>query len=278
MKLLLNNSGKIIKSSSNPEIVNFYNRILAAGGTISSNSLQAHSTFLNTLKANNIWDKYAEIGTFAGDYNAAFVKFKYPANIQSTLTNVGFVSSDYSESTGLAGDTSGTKYLKTGFIPKNQLTTSLNAHFSVYSRNSMAVLGSGGSTSIRYLGSLNGGVFALTKNSTSINGSLGAGEMVVSANGVVYPGHLMVSTVGANNGNLYYNGSSVATDTSFSTNSLSPIENFIFAYNFSASQNVSSVCNLICAFYSFGYGLSSSEALIFYNAVQALQTALGRQV
>lgn len=277
MKLLSNTStsSKLIKSSSNAEISSFYNRIIAAGGTISANSLQAHSTFLNTLKNNNIWDKYLEIATFAGDFNAAFVKFKYPSNIQSTLTNVGFIASDYSEATGLSGDTSGTKYLKTGFIPKNQLT-SLNAHYSVYSRNTMAVLSNGGSTTARYLGSLNAGNFALTRSTSSINASLGT--MSVSNNGIVYPGYLLASVVGANNGYLSYNGSSIATDTSVSTTSLPPIENYIFCYNYSASQIASNICNLICTFYSFGYGLTPSEALISYNAVQAMQTTLGRQV
>ncbi len=276
---ILQTNSRIIKSP-NREISDYVSRINAAGGSISDTSIQAHRTFIQTLKQNNLWDKCLEIGTYAGNnLNAALVKLKYPLGVQSSLTNVGFLGGDYSESTGLSGDTSGNKYLKTGFIPSTQLTTSLDVHLSVYNRNIVALGGSSGSPPYTYLGSSGGaGNFWVQRSSsTNTNAILGAGgEMLASATNVIVSGLLIGSTVASNTGYLFHNGNQIGTDTSFTTNSLSSSE--IYTHGLNQGGVLSRQSNLICAFHSMGYGLNPTEASAFYNAVQTLQAALGRQV
>ena len=270
---------RLITSKLDKDVANYKARIIAAGGNISDASLQAHNKFVKTLKTNNEWDKYLEIATFAGtNLSAALVKLKYPPGVQSTLTSFGFVSADYTEATGLTGDISGNKYLKTGFIPSANLVTSLDAHLSVYARNTTAIAGIGSTPPFRYLGSTGtGGNFNLYRNTLNISCNLGSGtEMNFTVTSTSRPGQLIVSNIAANSGYLFYNGGSIGTDTSFTTNGLSERENYIFGYN-----NLGSLANsssLICAFYSFGYGLNSTQAANSYSAVQALQTLLGRQV
>jgi hypothetical protein len=75
---------------------------------------------------------------------------------------------------------------------------------------------------------------------------------------------------------LFSQGSLIDTDSSFSSSAKSTQEVFISGAN--KNGTAGNFTNLICAFHSFGYGITSSQASIFYNAVQALQTALGRQV
>jgi hypothetical protein len=258
------------------EVVDYRSRVIAAGASISDNSLQTIATFVQTLKLNNIWSKFLEISPYAGnDLNAALVKLKYPSGIQSTLTNMNFVSGDYSESTGLTGSTSGTKYLKTGFIPRNQIASALDAHLSIYARNTAALSGSGSAPFV-YLGSTNGGNFSIQRTSTTIQGQIGISN-TPQVTGTIFPGYLMMGVTANNNGRLDYNGNSAATDTSFSTVTLSMSENYIFGLNFTNTA-LNNSSNLICAFHSFGYGLNAAESLIAYNAIQTLQSSLGRQV
>jgi hypothetical protein len=90
------------------------------------------------------------------------------------------------------------------------------------------------------------------------------------------PGHLITTNIAANQGYLIYNGSQVGLDTSFIANSLSQAQ--VAVFNSYSGTGFGRGSNLICGFYSIGYGLTVSECSIFYNAVQVLQTALGRQV
>ncbi|MBN3993896.1 MAG: hypothetical protein HWQ36_26280 [Nostoc sp. NMS2] len=270
---------KLATSKLDTDVANFKNRIIADGGTISNSSLQAHNTFVKSLKLGGIWDKCLEIATYAGnDLNAALVKLKYPSGIQSSLTNVGFVNADYSEITGLSGDTSNTKYLKTGFIPSVQLTSSLDAHLSVYARNTVAISGSG-SAPFAYLGCNNTTPrFYLFRQTSTLTGFVGSStEMSVTKSTATAPGHILLSTVSSNLGYLFYNGNVETTDTSFTTNARPTCEVSIFSYDNGGTQFLLR-SNLICGMHTIGYGLDTNQATIFYNAVQALQTALGRQV
>ncbi|ACC81134.1 hypothetical protein [Nostoc punctiforme] len=266
---------KLGTSKLNSDITSFKNRIIAVGGSISNSSLNAIDTFITTAKLNNFWDSLLEIAPYAGnELAAALVKLKYPGNIQSSLTNVGFAPGNYSETTGLTGDTSGTKYLKTGFIPSVQLTTSFNQHLSVYARNAGAVTGA---SPAAYLGCNSVGNFRLERNGNNVQSVLGSGAEVVAAyaNNIV-PGHLIGSNTAANLGYLFYRGNQVGIDTAFTTNALSTAEVSIFgSWSGSAFGRNS---NLICGFHSIGTGITPTQATAFYSAVQALQTALGRQV
>ncbi|MFN6560014.1 MAG: hypothetical protein RMY28_009420 [Nostoc sp. ChiSLP01] len=272
---------KLKTSKVDGDVLDYKNRIIAASGSISANSLQAISNFVKTLKGNGLWNKCLEIAPYAGNNFAdALIKLKYPSGIQSTLTNVGFTSADYSENTGLSADTSDTKNLRTGFAPSVHLSTSLDTHLSIYARN-QAALTSNGNSPYAYLGSSgtsNGSNFLIQRSPTNVRSLIGSGtEMLVSTTTLNLPGLLIASTIGANLGYLFYNGTAISTDTAFTTNLLSDSDVGIFC-TLQGTSTASRRSNLICGFHSIGYGLSPTDASIFYNAVQTLQTSLGRQV
>ena len=76
---------------------------------------------------------------------------------------------------------------------------------------------------------------------------------------------------------LYKNGSSVGTDTdSNAAATLSTHNIYICGGNVAGSLGIASARNL--AFASIGTGLSDTDAANLYTAVQAYQTALGRNV
>jgi hypothetical protein len=71
------------------------------------------------------------------------------------------------------------------------------------------------------------------------------------------------------------------TNTASVIGSYQPINSiYLSAFNFNnnGSISTSSYSNRECAFASIGDGLTDAEALSFYNAVQAFQTTLNRQV
>jgi hypothetical protein len=51
---------------------------------------------------------------------------------------------------------------------------------------------------------------------------------------------------------------------------------FIFANNF--NDSASDISGMLCRHYSVGLGMTSAQALAYYNALQTFQTALGRNV
>src|SRR5205085_7979669 len=83
----------------NLETVSYYNRVIANGGSISDESLNAVEKFVQDCKNSLIWEKLIEVGPFAGaNLNAAMVKLVYPGGGSGVLTNVNFVAGDYNES------------------------------------------------------------------------------------------------------------------------------------------------------------------------------------
>ncbi len=272
---ILQTNSRIIKSV-NREISSYVSRINVEGGSISDASIQAHRAFIQTLKQNNLWNKLLEISTYAGDnLNAALVKLKHPVGVQSTLTNVGFVGVDYSENSGIIGNGS-TKYLRTGFNPLLQLPNSINSHFSIYIRNTTKPIISTGTTA-KYLGidTPTYNEYSLEQTSTAIRARQYNGIQIFQTT-TDPSGYWNLSTRGLNDSSLYKNGTLIANDTSFVYSNFSDLEMPIFALNSNGSFTPISGGNV--SFHSFGYSLTGTDAAIVYNAVQTLQTALGRQV
>src|SRR5436190_11463081 len=122
------------------ETLQYLDRILLNGGSISEASLVAVDQFVVDCKAANIWTKLIEVGPFAGvNLNAALVKLAYQVGGSGVLTNSNFVAGDYIEtgsSAGLLGD--GTKFLNTGVLADS---LNANAHMSFYLREDVVQTG-----------------------------------------------------------------------------------------------------------------------------------------
>lgn len=259
------------------ETLDYQSRIIAAGSSISDSSLLAHDAFIKTLKSSNTWNSNSLIWTCAGNSLAgALVYLKYPAGMQSSATNVGFVSGDYSEANGLSAN--GSQYLKSGWIPSNQLVTSLNAHFGFYSRTTSTA-----ATVTRVLGSTNATgdkrFVAQRSGATTVQCFIGSGtENNLSNTSATLGGWYCLSNIAANDGTIYKNSTPTAIDSSFTTNALPTVENYIYAYNLDNTLPANNRTTIILTGVMFGSGLTSAQNTTVYNAMQTLQTALGRQV
>src|SRR5688572_24188883 len=110
----------IVTSSSggfayDPEVLDWVDRVVANGGSVSQSTKDAANTFMVSIKAAGVRSKIYRLNLYAG---TGFAACKTPLikDIGDAVdTTVNFVSGDYSESTGLTGD-GGSKYLSTGAV------------------------------------------------------------------------------------------------------------------------------------------------------------------
>lgn len=256
------------------ETIAYQDAIIDNGGTISETSLNCVDQFIVDCKAANIWTKLWDIGLFMGDQlAAALVKLKDYSGSTPVLLNTGFVNGDYTEATGLVGD-GATKYLDTGVI-----TDSVNS-LSFYVRSHALGISNPMGEGFFFFGALNG-VF-IEYGFVGVKAYWGSNaEMTVPVAGGYAAFSLgLVSSVFVSNPEMriYNNGISIANAGAVggSVRSVNNRSAFLFAVNDSAG--VSGFTPDTMSFYCIGDTLNATESLSFYNAVQALQTCLGREV
>lgn len=238
--------------------------VTANGGTVSSGTMSAVSTFCKSAKASGYWTKLNRINLFAGNQLAAALVPLKVGGGGNTDTNVNFVSGDYSEATGLTSNGT-TKYLRTGLIPSASLSLN-DTHLATYSRANTN-LHQGVTLIFDLL------MQAATMFSDQYNGSTGSGRVqgaVAAASGFGV-GSRMAATAHA----VYLNGSSIATSAT-SGGSLPTAECYVFALNNAGSP--SNPTTGPCGAYSIGSGLSAADVAAYNTHMQAFQTALGRNV
>jgi len=243
----------------------------------------AVNTLVLSLKSANIWTKmkalYPVVG---GSASSHAVNLKQPG----TFT-LSFATGWTHSSTGMTPN--GATYANTNLVPSTAPLTLNNTHLSIYSRTSsnlgvtdigqywvnggtqayLLILAAGRSTdnnSVSYLYSSDAnriivsqtnasGFFAATRTSTS-SFKLFQNNLLKGSNSTVNSG--IYQGLGQN--------SILIGALNYFDNSAVP-QNQIIQY--SQKQY---------AFASIGDGLSDAEAISFYNAVQAYQTTLGRQI
>ena len=266
---------KVIPSKRyNPETLDFRDRVVANGGTISEASVDAVEKFVQDCKNALIWEKLLEVAPFAGTgLNAAMVKLVYPAGVPGVLTNVNFVSGDYNETGvngGLLGDGT-TKYLNTGFNGQSHLPD--NAHMSFYLREDVSVAGNRSMVGVLqgadqyWLGSVTPATAVNTRFGQSVSANLAAG---------MNRGFYVGSRTASNQLRLYKNGGLVASDATSVTHARPNLLVYAFAWN--SGGSTAAYLPARGSFYSIGHGLDATEAAALNAAVQTLQHNLGRMV
>ena len=259
------------------------NRVVAAGGTVSSGTQSAALTFLQAVYAADLRGEFVRLNLFAGDsLTAALIplirsaSYGDPVVGNASDTNTNFVSADYAEGTGLTGNGS-SKYLSTGVTPET-LPSVISVHLaasgtSFPTSGTVAIVGSfdGVAPSLCWLGS------AITVSGVS-RAALRSGTFTDGQFPVVTPSatesHLVGTRTSATAAALYRGGSSVATSTTKTTPSVSARSLFVFA-----SSNGAGVANYSSArltSYSIGRGLTASQVSAYSTAMIAFQAALGR--
>lgn len=270
------------RATANPEALAWRAAVIANGGTVSASTLAAVSNFCNAIQTAGIRDRFYRLNLFAGTgLSAALVPLYRGQSLggtqfgNTTDTNVNFAAGDYAESTGLTGNGS-SKYLQTGLQPSAWITGgNVRSHLAIYKRTS-AVVGSSG-------------VMISSRLSSPVRAwEFGAGGHPLGENHgpqplpTPYDSFLCAtretdaSVIGSRNSTF---NSAVTYSTTVNATSI-PLAIFC-RNNRSTDSNgytPSLYSNQTLAAYSIGGGLTQGEVLAYNTAMQAFQTALGRNV
>ena len=242
-----------IASSFDADAQAFFDRVSVSGGTLSVNEINAVNTLVISLKSNGIWTLMKAIYPMVGASAAACAQ-----NLKSSSFTGTFAGGWTFSSSGVTGNATNT-YMNTGFLASTNLLIS-SAHLSVYINTTP-----NGQQFLAH-GTLDG---FLQTNNNLLYGSL-AGSFI-SAGNTDNAAFYMVNRQSLSNLKLIKNASIVSSVSNTGTAYTSTQNMFLNAYN--TTQNIN---NCRYALASIGDGLTDTQALNFYNAVQAFQTSLSR--
>lgn len=261
--MILASSGIIASSISGVDAdwLAFYNRVIAAGGSLTTTEQNATKTLVADLKANGLWTPMKAIYPMVGASAAACAQ-----NLKSSSFTGTFTSGWTFDSTGVTPN--GTSaYMAMGLNPSTSLTNS-SGHFSYYSRTNSAAgvkcematyAGAfGNALIVRYTGDIFYAAYGLY-NANTINTD-SRGFFVTNRNS-------LTNTTGFKNGIKLID--TITTGTTANRDIILGAENF---------TSISSFTDRQCAFASIGDGLSDAQASDFYTNVQTFNTTLSRQI
>ena len=264
--MILASSGIIASSISGVDAdwLAYYNRVIAAGGSLTTTEQSATLQLVLDLKANSLWTPMKAIYPMVGASAAACAQ-----NLKSSSFTGTFTSGWTFASTGVTPN--GTSaYMDTGLAPSGNLSAS-STHISAYSRSSTAnsndcLMGCYDSSTNTGLRILKFGSNYYCENYVSFTGNNFANSN--------HDGFFVNTRTSSANYKIFRNATNIfsKTQTSGSLQTLTitiAIDNEGSFFQPSSRQN---------AFASIGDGLTDTEASNFYTAVQAFQTTLSRQV
>jgi hypothetical protein len=233
------------------------------------------NTLVVDLKAAGVWTKMKALYPFVGG-SAASHKFnlKDPRDLDAAyrlVFNGGWVHSN----TG-AKPNGTTGYANTYLNPVTNGINTSSAHLSYYSRTTSTT--SDGAEIANYSNTALGGWVLQGKSWSNENRYFYDFYKRATKSVTTYTlGLNLGSSVSNNRRDIYNNGISVANNTSIDTFSMQNYNLYIGAANINGTS-IDSYSNAESAFASIGTGLTDTEAVAFYTAVQKFQTSLGRQV
>ena len=237
-----------------PDSQAFFDRVTTAGGTLSTTEQDAVNTLVVQMKADGIWSKMKAIYPMVGASAAACAQ-----NLKSSSFTGTFNGGWTFLSTGALPNGS-TGYMETGINASSQLSIN-SAHLSSYNNtdpNNGMLLGNGAlSCFLQYTaGKLYGGL----ANTSFINSPASQTSSFTMVN---RPNSTTLKII---------RNSTIILSSSISGSSYTSNNIEIGRYGSGFYQNSR------YAFVSIGDGLTDTEASDFYDAVQAFNTTLSRQV
>jgi hypothetical protein len=231
----------------------FNDRVVAAGGSLTSTERSALVTLINDLNNAGIWTKMKAIYPMVGASAAACAQ-----NLKSSSFTGTFSTGWTFASTGITSNGS-SSYMDTQLNANSNLTVQ-NAHFSIYIR-----VKNGGGDQINGAYS---GIFIDQYNATNVYYGIGVESDVNATNQI---GMFQVNAFNSLM-KLFKNGNALLSRI---TGGTLPNANLNLGRSGSGTPYW---WNGTLAFSSIGDGLTDTEASNFYTAVQAFQTTLSRQV
>lgn len=274
------------RATVHPEAAAWAARVVANGGTVGA-SLAAVSNFCKAIDAAGIRDRFFRLNLLCGGTSGTAVGLNsclvplyrsrsfggttYGFNADDNAGGV-FVGGDYNatgSSGGLAGG--GTRYLNTG-LASNVLSAG-DRHLSAYE-----TVRSGGVFQT-FVGTDEAGSERFTLeyggSGSVINFGYGAYSANISSSSVSTGAHWIGVNSPATAGQLYRNGTP-ETSTTQAAQTLSSRNLFVYALNRTGSPTSYYAGRL--GSYSIGAAMTATQAAAYYAALQAFQTALGRNV
>ena len=272
---------------SNADAQDWINRVYANGGTVvSSSTAAAVNTFCDAIDAAAIRDRFYRLNLFAGGTSgttaglaACLVPLYRGQSLggtqygNTTDTNVGpFVVGDYAE-TGLSAGSG--KHLRTGVTQANVGTACHLAFYDcVRATNAYANrIGSRGATDTHEHALTNVDV----ATTIDYGSSAIAGNQRSRATGYTQAGAFWMGVnPSATSSILYKNGASAATATPVARTAQN-LDYWVFALNNNGSLDSVQTTGRSGG-YSIGLSMNATQAADYYTAMQAFQTAMGRNV
>jgi len=242
----------------------YYDRVIAAGGSLTTTEQNATKTLVANLKSAGIWSAMKAVYPMVGASAAACAQNLKSSSFTGTFTSTGWTFA----STG-ATPNGTSAYMNTNFIPSlNTGQDSLS--FSYYSRTNNTFagydIGAQGNASAGIL-IYNSGLHFYSNNITANTYSTRSASNSI--------GHYISNRISSGTQKLFKNGSVIHTANTASVANIN-INMYLGAFNFDSSVFV--FTNRECAFSHFSDGLTDTQASDFYTAVQAFQTTLSRNV
>jgi hypothetical protein len=250
-----------------PDAEAFFQRVVTAGGTLSATEQFATNQLVLDLKSYGIWTAMKAIYPMVGASAAACAQ-----NLKSSSFTGTFNGGITYSNTGVQGNAT-TGFYNTGLKPSVDLSLD-STHISFYC-NQVPTLGNSNLMGVR-IGSnafllitpsypRENGDFYTSNNSTEV-----LRGKIINTNS----GFFINTRTNSTTSNLFRN----TTKYSYSDTSGALSIGDIHLLGANAGGSSTFRHNGICAFASIGDGLTDTEASDFYDAVQAFNTTLSRQV
>ena len=268
--MILASNGILASSIQNvdADYAAFYNRVIAAGGSLNATEQSATLQLVLDLKSYGIWANMKAIYPMVGASAAACAQ-----NLKSSSFTGSFTSGWTFASTG-ATPNGTSAYMNTSFIPSSALGSQNSNHISFYSRTSGAASSQVEIGSLTFIGTpsyfhqhiyYTGNYYFVYLSTTTAN------DPAVANSLGFFVGTRNTSTTT----NAFRNGTLLQAEAATSV-ALNSFNIYVGALNIDGSA--SNFSSKQCAFASLGDGMTNTEATNYYTAVQAFQTTLSRQV
>ena len=246
----------------------FFDRVTAAGGSLTATEQTAVNTLVLDMKATGTWTSMKAIYPMVGGSSAACAQ-----NLKSSSFTGTFTSGWSFSSLGVTPDGS-SAYMNTGFIPSSNLSDN-STHGSLYlNTNNLPSLNE--ACDFGAFNSVTQSLTLVQSSQASLSFSSRNLGAAISTTQATRTGFGITSKTSATVTTLYKNGVNVASGNSGGT--LPTVSCYIGNLNLNGFPYIFGYANNRIAFHSLGDSLDSTQATNLYNSVQTFQTTLSRQV
>jgi hypothetical protein len=264
-------------SAFDPDAQLFFNAEAAAGVTLTTTEKNAVNQWVVDSKAANIWTKFKAVYPMVGGTSTSCKwNLKNPVDSNAAYRLTFFGGGTFSANGYLPNGTNA--YASTFLNPLAALTNN-NTHMSYYSRTTTSGANRG------LIGASTGGaslpLFTIYGRNATNSVFMDSYDYTLcraginDTNGAAF--YINSRTTGTSF-KAYRNATLAQTITVSNTYNVATINFPITIGALNLNGVVSQFSNFQCAFASIGDGLTDAEALAFYNAVNAFQVTLGRNV